>query len=54
MHTEKTVMKLNISFLIKDYELSEECDKTWEKIKDSLKKEFDIEPVYNEKYLKLK
>ena len=28
--------------------------KLGEKIKDSLKKEFDIEPVYNEKYLKLK
>ena len=26
----------------------------WEKVKNSLKKEFDSEPVYNEKYLKAK
>ena len=26
----------------------------WEKLKNSLKKEFDSEPVYNEKYLKAK
>ena len=26
----------------------------WEKVKNSLKKDFDSEPVYNEKYLKSK
>ena len=26
----------------------------WEKVKNSIKKEFDSEPVYNEKYLKAK
>ena len=26
----------------------------WEKVKSSIKKEFDSEPVYNKKYLKAK
>ena len=26
----------------------------WEKVKNSIKKEFDSEPLYNEKYLKAK
>ena len=26
----------------------------WEKLRNSIKKEFDSEPVYNEKYLKTK
>ena len=41
-----------ISFLIKDDELLEKYDKIWKKVKNSLKKEFDSEPVYNQKYLK--
>ena len=41
-----------ISFLIKDDELLEKYDKIWKKVKNNLKKEFDSEPVYNEKYLK--
>ena len=40
-------MKLNISVLIKD-------DEIWEKVKNSIKKECDNEPVYNEKYIKAK
>ena len=48
-------MKLEyISFLIKDDELLEKYNEIWEKVKNSLKKEFDSEPVYNEKYLKAK
>ena len=48
-------MKLEyISFLIKDDELLKEYNEIWEKVKNSLKKEFDSEPVYNEKYLKAK
>ena len=43
-----------ISFLMKDYELLEKYNEIWEKVKNSLKKEFDSEPVYNEKYLKAK
>ena len=41
-----------IYFLIKDDELLKKCNKIWEKAKNSLKKEFHSEPVYNEKYLK--
>ena len=40
------------SFLIKDDELLEKYNEIWEKVKNSLKKNFDSEPVYNEKYLK--
>ena len=43
-----------ISFLIKDDELLKKYNKIWEKVKNSLKKEFDTEQVYNEKYLKAK
>ena len=32
----------------------EKYNEIWEKVKNSLKKEFDSEPVYNEKYLKAK
>ena len=40
------------SFLIKDDELLEKYNEIWENVKNSLKKNFDSEPVYNEKYLK--
>ena len=43
-----------ISFLIKDDELLEKYNEIWEKVKNILKKDFDSEPVYNEKYLKAK
>ena len=43
-----------ISFLIKDDELLEKYNEIWEKVKNSLKKEFNSEPVYKEKYLKAK
>ena len=43
-----------ISFLIKDDELLEKYSEIWEKVKNSLKKEFDNEPVYSENYLKAK
>ena len=42
-------MKLNMSFLIKDHELLEKYNEIWEKVKNSIKPEFDGEPVYNEK-----
>ena len=47
-------MKLNMSFLIDDDKLLEKYKKILEKIKNTIKKEFDNEPVYNEKYLKAK
>ena len=36
-----------LSFLIKDDELLEKFDEIWE-VRNSTKKEFDSEPVYNE------
>ena len=44
----------HISFLIKNAELLEKYNKMWIKVKHGIKKEFDSEPVYNEKYLKAK
>ena len=41
-----------ISFLIKDDQWLERYNENWEKVKNSLKKEFNSEPVYNKKYLK--
>ena len=43
-----------ISFFIKDYELLEKYNEISENVKISIKKEFDSEPLYNEKYLKAK
>ena len=43
-----------IFLLINDDKLLEKCNKIWEKVKNIIKKEFDSEPVYNEKYLKAK
>ena len=50
-------MKLNIClfcFLTKDAELLEKYYETREKVKNSTKKEFESEPVFNDKYLKAK
>ena len=41
-----------MSFLIKDDELLEKYNEIWEKVKNITKKEFDSEPVYNEKISK--
>ena len=41
-------------FLMKDDKLLEKYNEIWEKVKNPIKKEFDSEPVYNEKYLKAK
>ena len=43
-----------MSLLIKDDELLKKHDKTWGKVSNSIRKEFDGEPVYNHKYLKTK
>ena len=41
-----------MSFWIQDDELLEKYNKIWEKVKNGIKKSFDIKLVYNEKYLK--
>ena len=43
-----------MSYLIKDDESLEKYNEIWKKVKSSIKKEFDNEPVYNEQYLKTK
>ena len=42
------------SFSIKGDELLKKYNEIWEKVRNSLKNEFDSEPVYNEKYLEAK
>ena len=43
-----------MSFLIKDDKLLKKYNKFWKKVKNTIDKEFDSDPVYNEKYLKVK
>ena len=43
-----------MSFLVKDDEFLEKYNKIWEKFKNTINKEFDSDPVYNEQYLKAK
>ena len=43
-----------MSFLIKDDELLEKYNKICEKVSNNIKKGFDSEPTYKEKYLKTK
>ena len=43
-----------VSFLKKDDELLKKYNEIWGKVKNSIKKEFNSEPVNNEKYLKAK
>ena len=55
MHTEETLMKLNVSrFFIKVDELLEKYNTILDKFSNSMKKGFYSKPVYNEKYLKTK
>ena len=41
-----------MSFFIKDDGLLEKYNEIWEKVNNIIKKEFDNEAVYNDKYLK--
>ena len=41
-------------FLNKRWWIIRKYNGNWEKVQNSIKKEFDSEPVYNEKYLKAK
>ena len=54
MHIEETDETKYISLLIKDDELLEKYYEIWEKVKINIKKEFDSESVYSEKYVKAK
>ena len=47
-------MELNMLSFIKNNELLEKFNEIWQKVKHSIKKEFDSESVYNEKIQKLK
>ena len=40
-----------LTLLIKDDGLLEKYNEMWKKVKNSIKEEFDSEPVYNEKYV---
>ena len=40
------------AYRTKDNELLEKYDKIWDKVRKVIKKGFDSEPVYNEKYIK--
>ena len=41
-------------FLIKNKKSSEKHNEIWKKVSNIFKKQFDSEPLYNEKYLKTK
>ena len=43
-----------VSFLIKHEELLENYNEIWDKVSNSMEKGFHSEPVYNEKYVKIK
>ena len=43
-----------VTFFIKDDKSLEKYNEIWDKVKNSLKKEFNNKPIYNEKYLKIK
>ena len=43
-----------MSFLIKDDKLLKKYNKIWKKVKNSIDKDFNSDPVYNEKCLKAK
>ena len=48
------LMKLNVSFLIKNDELLEQYNEIWDKFSKVMKNEFDSVPVYDDKYLETK
>ena len=44
----------SMSFLIKGEKLLEKYNEIWKKVSKIIKKEIDSNPVYNEKYMKIK
>ena len=53
-YIEEILLKLNMSVLIKDNILLEKYNEIWDNVSIIVKRGFDSEPVYNEKYLKTK
>ena len=55
---EEIFMMLNMYFVIKNDELKkwwiEKCNKIWDRVSKVIKKGFDSDPVYNDKYVKTK
>ena len=43
-----------MSFLVQNEELLEKCNKIWDKVSNIMKKGFGSEPVYGNKYFKVK
>ena len=43
-----------MNLLVHDKKLSTNYNEIWDKISNLFKKEFDTEPVYNDKYVKTK
>ena len=55
LHTEEILMKPNVCvFFIENNELLEKQNEIWDKVSNAIKKGFDSESVYSEKYLKTK
>ena len=55
MHIEGDFDKTKCtSFLIKDEKLLEKYNDIWKKVSNIIQKEFDSNPVYNEKYIRTK
>ena len=54
MLLEEILIKLNIYFFNKNCKLLGKYNEIWEKVSNSIKKEFNTVPVYNKKYLKTK
>ena len=54
LHQTFLHQNFHMSFFIKDDELLDEYNEVWEKVKNSIKKEFGSESAYIEKYLKAK
>ena len=44
----------NMSLMVKNNNVLDECDETWDKIKEKLNIKFHSRPVYDEKYIKAK
>ena len=47
MHIKAILLKLNMSFLIKDDEILEKYNEIWKNVRNSIKKEFDGESWYD-------
>ena len=48
------IIIVNLNLSVNDKEILKRYSEIWNKIKSLIKKEFNSEPVYNEKYIKTK